>query len=76
MTHPAPKPPEPALPRLYTVQEVAEHLRWCPKTVVKRFEREQGTLILSEKKPGKQRYRIMRIPEPVLERVKARWEVR
>ena len=78
MTHPAPtrQPQEPTLPRLYTVQEVAAHIRWSVKTVAKRFEREPGVLILSQKKPGKQRYRIMRIPEPVLRRVMGEWEVR
>lgn len=76
MTHPAPSPPEPALRRLYTVQEVAAYLRWSPETVRKRFEREPGALILSQKKPGKQRYRIMRIPEAVLRRVEREWEVR
>ena len=81
MTHPNPThqpAPEPPLPKLYTVQEIAAWLRWSPKTVTRRFEGVPGVWDLSDKRrrPGKQRYRMLRITDEALQRVMGEWEVR
>jgi hypothetical protein len=54
----------------YTVAEVAAMTGFSRNTITKMFEREPGVLILS--RPGslnKRRYRAIRIPRAVYERV-------
>lgn len=56
-------------------EEVAEMWGLHPDSIRRRFEREPGVLVLTESKPGKRRYRVMRIPASVLERVHKSREV-
>lgn len=60
--------------RHYTPMEVAEMWGLAPSKVREIFEDEPGVLVISAPpRPGKhQRYRTLRIPEPVLERVHRR----
>lgn len=59
--------------RHYSVQEVAEMWDLSPDAVRRIFSREPGVLVLeSQTAPGKRRYRVLRIPESVAERVHRR----
>lgn len=59
--------------RPYTVREVAELLGLSPQTVTRLFENEPGVLILNRPtRINKRRYRSLRIPHAVYERVRAR----
>lgn len=60
----------------YTVDEVAEMMGFHRDTVVKLFENEPGVIILNRPtKMNKRRYRSIRIPRAVYERVRRRYEV-
>jgi transcriptional regulator GlxA family with amidase domain len=57
----------------YTTTEVAELMGFSRRTIVRLFEHEKGVLILERKaRTNKRRYRSMRIPRTVLERVQQR----
>jgi hypothetical protein len=59
--------------RHYTVAEVAELWSISEDMARRLFEREPGVLVLSDGAARhKRRYRTLRIPEPVLERVHKR----
>jgi hypothetical protein len=60
--------------RHYTVGEVADLWRLSEDCVRRIFEREPGVLVLGDAKPTryKRRYRTLRIPEFVLDRVHRR----
>lgn len=61
----------------YTVREVAALTALSPQTVTRMFENEPGVLVMA--RPGslnKRRYRAIRIPRAVYERVLGRLEVR
>lgn len=64
---------QPTAKAAYKAWEVAELLGFSVPTVRKLFEREPGVLIVAS--VGK-RYRSMRIPAEVLERVRRRLSVR
>jgi hypothetical protein len=54
----------------YSVAEVAELTSFCPKTVTRMFEEEPGVIVLERPETmHKWRYRSIRIPRPVYERV-------
>lgn len=54
----------------YTVREIATLTGWSVQTVRRLFEREAGVLILDRPSSGKKRrYRSMRIPRAVYQRV-------
>lgn len=56
--------------KVYTVDEVAEMTGFHRDTVTKLFENEPGVIILNRPtKMNKRRYRSIRIPPPVYERV-------
>lgn len=55
--------------RLYTVQDLAKQWSLSTVTIRRLFEREPGTLVLTLRRPGKRRYRTVRIPRSVAERV-------
>jgi len=66
------RPAEPSLPeRYYTVADVANRLRLSKDFVRSIFEKEPGVIVFEGEKSSrhKRRYRTMRIPEQVLERV-------
>jgi hypothetical protein len=54
---------------LFTVQELAQLWSLSRQTIRKLFEQESGTLVLSIRRPGKRRYRTLRVPLSVAERV-------
>jgi hypothetical protein len=59
--------------RHYSVKEIAEMWSLSPDTVRALFEHESGVLVLGECEASpKRRYRTIRIPESVLERVHRR----
>jgi hypothetical protein len=60
--------------RHYSVDEVAEILNLSPDFVRRYFENEPGVIMFGDDRPkrGKRRYRTMRIPAFVLERVHRR----
>lgn len=59
--------------RHYTVGEIAETWNLSPDVVIEMFEREPGVLVRGNGgKKGKRRYRTLRIPESVVERVHRR----
>jgi hypothetical protein len=54
----------------YTVAEVAALTGFCPKTVTRMFQDEPGVIVLDRPETmHKRRYRSIRIPRPVYERV-------
>jgi hypothetical protein len=55
----------------FTVKEISAMWKLSEDAVRKIFEEEPGVLVLAEEKPNrhKRRYRTLRIPESVLERV-------
>jgi hypothetical protein len=70
----APGTPQAFAVRHYTVEEIAELWRISEEFVRRLFEREPGVLVLGSSGASrhKRRYRTVRIPEPVLERVHKR----
>jgi predicted methyltransferase MtxX (methanogen marker protein 4) len=65
--------------RHYTVKELAKIWNLSDETVVKLFESEPGVIVISERRKGsisRRRYRTLRIPEFVVERVHRRLSVR
>ena len=58
----------------YTVKDIGTMWKLSEDAVRKIFEKEPGVLVLGEEKPSrhKRRYRTLRIPECVLERVHRR----
>lgn len=63
--------PEPTLERHYTPQQVAESWGVSRQTVIRIFEREPGVLCIGHGESiNKRGYRLLRIPESVLHRVK------
>ncbi len=67
--------PSRATERHLTPEELGKLWALHPDTIRRRFAHEPGVLVLEEKKPGKRRYRIMRIPESVAIRVHGSREV-
>jgi predicted transcriptional regulator len=60
----------------YTVDEVAALTGFSRDTITRIFEKEPGVLILNRPtKMNKRRYRSIRIPHSVYERVRQRYEV-
>ena len=60
-------------PKVYTVDEVAKMMGFHRDTVMKLFENEPGVIILDRPtKMNKRRYRSIRIPYAVYERVTKR----
>jgi hypothetical protein len=56
--------------RVYTVTEVAVLMGFSPQTVTRLFEREPGVLVLNRPEVmHKRRYRSIRVPHAVYERV-------
>ncbi|MCU1320381.1 MAG: hypothetical protein JWM43_30 [Acidobacteriaceae bacterium] len=56
--------------RPYTVAEAAELTGFSVQTITRMFEHEPGVLVIERKTAmGKQRYRSIRIPRAVFERV-------
>ena len=61
--------------RHYTVKELAKIWNLSDETIVKLFESESGVFVISERRKGyisRRRYRTLRIPEFVVERVHRR----
>lgn len=58
--------------RHYSPAEIAERWTLSEDAVRKLFEMEPGVLVLATSKPGKRRYRTLRIPETVAQRVHRR----
>jgi hypothetical protein len=57
------------MPEMLTPREVAQILKVSVDTVIRRFGDMPGTINLgSEETFGKRRYRLLRIPRPVLEK--------
>jgi len=65
-------------PAFYTVPEISKLLRVDRHTVTRLFANESGVLILGnrETRCGQRKYRMLRIPSAVLNRVLARCTVR
>jgi len=62
-----------AMERHYTVEEIARAWNLSPDTVRRIFEREPGVLVVENYRAyGKRRYRTLRIPAAVAERVHRR----
>lgn len=60
----------------YTVKEVAEHLKLSTDKVIRLFQKEPGVMVIEKRgTPWKRRYRTLRIPESVLERVLRRLSI-
>ncbi|HMF65310.1 MAG TPA: hypothetical protein VK608_14565 [Edaphobacter sp.] len=60
----------------YTVEEAAAMTGWGRDTITRMFENEPGVLIRNHPtKMNKRRYRSIRIPRHVYERVRRRYEV-
>jgi|YelNatPaOPRAMG01_1025707.scaffolds.fasta_scaffold37970_3 hypothetical protein len=54
----------------YTPKEIAERLKLSTDKVIRLFEKEPGVTVIENRAMlGKRRYRTLRIPESVLERV-------
>lgn len=64
-----------ATERHFTPEELGELWKLHPDTIRRRFAHEPGVLVLEDRKPGKRRYRTMRIPESVAMRVHGSREV-
>jgi predicted DNA-binding transcriptional regulator AlpA len=63
----------------YSINEVAAMTGWSRQTVTRLFERERGVLILERPqdfRTGKRKYRSIRIPRAVYERVVSRIAVK
>jgi hypothetical protein len=61
----------------YTVAEVAALTGFSRQTITRIFEREKGVLILERpSKMNKARYKSIRIPRAVYERVIRKWTVK
>ena len=71
MTHEAPRSLDIQSPKaVLTVAEVAVLTGFCKQTIINRFENEPGVLILERpEKMHKRKYRSIRIPRAVYERV-------
>ena len=63
---------------LLTVSDIAKILRLDRHTVTALFAREPGTVVLGNRETvrGRRRYRHLRVPQAVLNRVLARYSVR
>jgi len=62
---------------MYTADEIAERLGLSRDTVSRIFEKEPGVVVIDNRgrpwnRPWKRRYRTLRIPESVFERVSRR----
>lgn len=57
----------------YSVAQVAEGWNLSPDAVRKIFENEPGVLVLNGNRPHTRRYRTLRIPASVVERVHKRF---
>ena len=58
---------------MLSVQDVAALTGFSPRTIIRRFAREKGVLVLERpEKLNKRRYRTFRIPRAVFERVYGR----
>ncbi len=69
--------PTPAVETPYTVAEVCALTGFSRATITRMFEAEPGVLIINRpEKMHKQRYRSIRIPREVYERVRHRLSVR
>ena len=63
------KSPTVEIPEVLTVREVAAILKLSPESITRRFENYPGVLDLgSDEKRFKRRYKVLRIPRPVLQR--------
>jgi len=62
-------PPSSAFERHYSPTEIAAQWNLSEDAVRRLFEKEPGVLVLSNSKPGKRRYRTLRIPDTVAQRV-------
>jgi len=67
---------EQAFERLLTPAELARHWALSVDTVRHLFEAEPDVLIFGERRPGRRRYRTLRIPLSVAERVYRRLTTR
>lgn len=57
----------------FTPKEIAEHLKLSTDKVIRLFEKEPGVMVIENRgTPWKRRYRTLRIPVSVLERVQRR----
>jgi len=62
---------------VYTVGEVAEFTGFSRQTITRLFEREAGVIVVEHpSKNQKRRYRSIRIPRSILERVVRRLSVK
>ena len=62
--------------KIFTVAELAVILRLSRDTIIRKFEKEAGVLVFEgAPRPGRRRYRTLRIPAPVVERVCRRLSV-
>lgn len=60
----------------FSVREVAALTGWSPQTITRMFEDEPGVFVLERPtKMNKRRYRSIRIPRAVYERVIRKYEV-
>jgi len=62
-------PPSSTFERHYSPAELAAQWNLSEDAVRRLFEKEPGVLVLANSKPGKRRYRTLRIPESVAQRV-------
>jgi hypothetical protein len=71
MLKPVPDANRVEIERCWTVREIAELWRVSEDTVRRLFEKEPGVLVLGDSSPRrKRRYRTIRVPASVLERVR------
>ena len=65
----APERPKPFAERHYTVSELAEMWKFSKEFVRRIAENEPGVTEWVTQQPGRRRYRVLRIPESVVERL-------
>jgi hypothetical protein len=58
--------------RHYTPEQLGELWGLSADTIRRLFEREEGVLVVERERNGRRRYRTLRIPESVVERVHRR----
>lgn len=60
----------------FTVNELSTMTGWSPQTITRMFEDEPGVFVLERPtKMNKRRYRSIRIPRAIYERVIRRYEI-